>query len=357
MELVDESPRINKNNSTRLIGHKKENDDDMQQMRPKSRIGTPSLSSDASWNTQTASSPSYVRNPSQDKQKKVNERWFFNALRCNGSCSHNKAGYIDPHVVLRAVHGRDYGKEDIRIDDNPVVFRRKQSQPKIQVKEEYIAAPIMNLGMQTFPVKKQLVMEENKEEYRISLDVFGSNKLELKEGDIALNLERKLSMLNWDAIPNSPRIPSTSVNCQMYECMESDSSSDLFEIESISGGGQALFTRQAYDGMPAGCMTPYSPSETSVEWSVVTASAADFSVISDYDKKLAAENMRNPAGLTTTSKVGRTKSIMDKDVQKGKQIGLLRCTSHKAVRVAEPAHRSDVKAKPHQPQLKTTDFP
>ncbi|CAN0896582.1 Protein PHYTOCHROME KINASE SUBSTRATE 2 [Linum grandiflorum] len=64
---------------------------------------------------------------------------------------------------------------------------------------------------------------------------------------------------------------------------ESDASSDLFEIESVTGRVTPFLAGQASD-VPSGCVTPiYAPSEASIDWSVVTASIADFSILSDQE--------------------------------------------------------------------------
>ncbi|CAH2045688.1 unnamed protein product [Thlaspi arvense] len=58
----------------------------------------------------------------------------------------------------------------------------------------------------------------------------------------------------------------------------SDSSSDLFEIENLTGKPKPCLTRQGSD---AASPTRHAPSEVSIEWSIVTASSADFSVMSE----------------------------------------------------------------------------
>ncbi|XP_074577233.1 protein PHYTOCHROME KINASE SUBSTRATE 2-like [Curcuma longa] len=59
----------------------------------------------------------------------------------------------------------------------------------------------------------------------------------------------------------------------------SEASSDLFEIESISMSSHPFFTIEGSESATA--TTGYEPSEASVEWSVVTASVANFSMSSD----------------------------------------------------------------------------
>ncbi|CAN1187840.1 Protein PHYTOCHROME KINASE SUBSTRATE 1 [Linum perenne] len=61
------------------------------------------------------------------------------------------------------------------------------------------------------------------------------------------------------------------------EDCESDASSDLFEIESLTGNKVTSFLARQNSGATSGCITPiYPPSEASVDWSVVTAKTTDF---------------------------------------------------------------------------------
>ncbi|MCI01260.1 protein PHYTOCHROME KINASE SUBSTRATE 1, partial [Trifolium medium] len=73
----------------------------------------------------------------------------------------------------------------------------------------------------------------------------------------------------------------------------SDASSDLFEIESLKGKSSNNFlTRQTSDAASS-CVSPnnYAPSEASIEWSVVTASAA---VMSDCEDQMSEFTIRSP---------------------------------------------------------------
>ncbi|XP_012469535.1 protein PHYTOCHROME KINASE SUBSTRATE 1 [Gossypium raimondii] len=334
--------------------------DPHRMMTPRRLPGTPSASSEASWNSQSVLLRSSMRNRSENRLKKVDGRSFFSNLSCTGSCSDGKSVYVNQNVDY---HGRvvENRKDQIQINHRPNnLDRRKRYQAKLHNqsfdrmsvrsnREAYYYKPqVLNPGLQNVTVKAQLDDDPRK-----SLEVFGSTAI--KKGDIAKNLERKLSMLSWDAIPNAPTISSISRSRRLGDDIESDTSSDLFEIDNISGSGQALFTRQVSDGMSS-CMTPYAPSETSIEWSVVTASAAaDCSFISDRDGKKSSENIRVQAGRVT------------KEAQRSRSGGILGCKSLKAVMVAENAYRSDEKAKPtklHQfpkpvtamPSMKDLDF-
>ncbi|XVF11938.1 hypothetical protein REPUB_Repub08aG0071500 [Reevesia pubescens] len=348
MKLDDDSSRLDDKYSNKH-SLKIENQDDQHQMTPRRWPGTPSASSEASWSSQSVLLRSFLRNRSEKKQNKVDGRSFFSNLSCTGSCSDGKSVYVNQNVN----HGKEYRKEHIQINHRPInMDRRKLPQAKFQAKDEfdtqsfdqmsmgsnrevYFGPPVLKPGLQNMTVKTQL------DDPRKSLEVFGSTAM--KKGDITKNLERKLSMLTWDAIPNAPTISSISRSSQAADDIESDASSDLFEIDNISGSGQALFTRQESDGMSS-CMTPYAPSETSIEWSVVTASAADCSFVSDYDEKKSAENIRAP-GSKTASRVANAKVLPDKDAQRSRSGGMLGCKSHKAVMVAETAYRRDEKSK------------
>ncbi|KAL2935154.1 Protein PHYTOCHROME KINASE SUBSTRATE 3 [Bienertia sinuspersici] len=108
------------------------------------------------------------------------------------------------------------------------------------------------------------------------MDVFGFHQLGKQE--ITHNLDTKFSILAWNAIPNSPittpsypfplRKKTSPCNLRDDEDVCSDASSDLFEIENLSG-------------VPGN----YEPSEGSIDWSIITASAADnFSSLSDHQE-------------------------------------------------------------------------
>ncbi|KAI3779220.1 hypothetical protein L2E82_08832 [Cichorium intybus] len=138
-----------------------------------------------------------------------------------------------------------------------------------------------------------------------------------------LTLGRKLSLLNdWDVeIPTEDEMYLPSSGMYNHD-VDSDSSSDLFEIESFSTNGNSSFI--PHRASESDC---YAPSEVSIQWSVVTASAADFSVASDY------EEVRTGGGGWRNS--GQKGRFMDNKDEQKKRPGIISsCTDHKAVRVA-----------------------
>ncbi|XP_009595708.1 protein PHYTOCHROME KINASE SUBSTRATE 3-like [Nicotiana tomentosiformis] len=284
---------------------------DPPNLKPNVRSGTPSICSEASsWNSQNALLQNIRRNGCQTKQKKMTRRRFLDSFSCQ-PCSDKKAVYVDESIG----HGI--------------------SQP----------GPKHGVG----PFALSLAQDQSIEEQRKSLEVFGSGKM--GKGDIAVNLERKLSMLTWDAIPKAQNLPTTT-NGSSTVCddMASDASSDLFEIENISSSGYGLVnTQTSGDYMSGSCMSPttqYAPSEVSIEWSVVTASAAEYSsIISDYDEKNFGIS-GNINSRNATNKTTKNKNTVGKEVQKTRpSTGLLGCKSQKAVNVAETVHKTSEKAK------------
>ncbi|KAJ0106507.1 hypothetical protein Patl1_17794 [Pistacia atlantica] len=332
-------------------GNRKANQVELLRVKTKSRPGTPSVSSETSWNSQTTLLPSYQRSlpRAQNKPKRVHGKSsFFAGLSCHGSCNDKKSVYVSPNVEhVEAVRGREHKKESTETVHSPIMLDGRKLQPRLKVKddfhkptyekmstttsmesnkEELVAITVANPAVQNLAIKRQLAKEKIiEEESRKSLEVFGSHTLNKEV--IEMNLERKLSILSWDAIPKTPKLPTSSVRSQVYEDIESDASSDLFELGNISGSGEALFTRGTSDGVP-GCMspTPYAP-----------------------------KNFNASPGA---SKVAKTKSMV-KDAQSGRSSKLLGCKSHKAVGVAENAYRTSEKAKfhPQQPQRPVTHMP
>ncbi|KAG6412883.1 hypothetical protein SASPL_125576 [Salvia splendens] len=162
------------------------------------------------------------------------------------------------------------------------------------------------------------------EESRKSIEVFGSRKIkDAKGSEVATNMERKLSMLTWDAIPKggNKNLPTSTIGSTSgVGDVVSEASSDLFEIEEVSGSIYPLMQGADDDDDEPSCMMSpatslYAPSEASIQWSVVTASAADFSALSEFNNDSVSTKVVN-------------------QVQKSRPTGLLGCKSIKAVDVA-----------------------
>lgn len=299
----------------------KEKGVDIHLLQQKIRPKTPSISSEASsWNSQSVLLQSLHRNTSQTKHRKGFGLKYFPFFGCQGSCSDKKAVYVNKSV--------DY---------------IQQSQPEPKMVEQF-SFPVLNSGITSLKVVEQFKEEKAQVDPRNSIEVFGFTKAK-KRDNIAINMERKLSILTWDAIPKVQSLVTTSFGSSaLCDDMASDASSDLFEIENISGIDRAVLSRQESCNMS--CMTPttqYAPSEASIEWSVVTASAADFSsVVSDYEDASVSVKGRMISGQAK-NKNSCPKKVDTKEPPKSGSSKLLGCRNHKAVRVAESTHRTNEK--------------
>lgn len=304
----------------------KEKGADIHLLQQKIRPKTPSISSEASsWNSQSVLLQSLHRNASQTKHKKGFGLKYFPFFGCQGSCSEKKAVCVKKSV--------DYG----------VLHDIQQSEPEPKMVDQF-SFPVLNSGITNLKVDEQFKEEKVQVDPRNSIEVFGFTKAK-KRDNIAINMERKLSILTWDAIPKVQSLVTTSFGSSaLCDDMASDASSDLFEIENISGIDHAVLSRQ--ESCNTSCMTPttqYAPSEASIEWSVVTASAADFSsAVSDYEDASVSVKGRMISGQVRNNKTCPKKVDM-KEPPKSGSSKLLGCRNHKAVRVAESTHRTNEK--------------
>ncbi|XP_074318404.1 protein PHYTOCHROME KINASE SUBSTRATE 1-like [Silene latifolia] len=250
---------------------------------------TPSYKSEGSWNSQFGTK-------------------ILNGLQCKGTCidkeSLDTIDTQDIKVQSPRSHKGDNNKvQSPRLHKGDDMYRESKVSH-----QEHFAFPIV-----------QSPCNNIEDQPRKSLEIFGFRHI--GKQDIAQSLERKLSILTWDAIPNSQNgqftfpFPSTKKKTNEHNDARSEASSDLFEIEHLSG-------------IPAS-QSSYATSEASIEWSVVTASAAEFSVVSEYrvdekmDKKMA--NMEKIKVQKSSSTIGG---------------GLLGCRNHKSVDVVRSINTS-----------------
>lgn len=291
---------------------------------------TPSSHSESSWNSQTALLRWVQRNPSKSSSNSNNNS---NSIRTQGKRSFLPCYCCDNRSI------------DIEEKADPIMQSTKSElQTDLKFAFQVSEAPLSRCLIKTVQ-KIDLAddggNEDDENEGRKSLEVFGSSELDIDGiGSKSFSLERRLSMLSWDAIPRSTEeelINNPSSRGPLSEsCRDdtgSDASSDLFEIKCISCTTNPVVVGVGpRPSSPDNCptlTTCYAPSEASIEWSIVTASAADFSVISDSEDQRStpiASSAKPPKRAPATTKP--RPSI------------LLGCKSQKAVRVAGEVHRA-----------------
>ncbi|KAK9090719.1 hypothetical protein Sjap_023896 [Stephania japonica] len=360
----------------------KEHDDDntaidqQHAMQPRTKLGTPSTTctSEVSWNSQSALLPALPSVPSPNGRIKANRSFFARFLCKYCYCSDDRA--VDMEEQAGQVKGSVINANRKTIDDHHRQVHHTIDTTGLEkitevttpskkfgdvdvnlLKENCFKVSTSKAEAGNVSFKRQFV-----EEARRTLEVFGSpikdneEEEDAEENKIALSLEKKLSMLTWDASPRSENTSVMTPNKGMNNNadngdIESDSSSDLFEIKSFASNPMNPFLRrQPSDGM-SGCMTPSSLA--SIDWSVATASAANFSVVTDYniDPKLMsfASTPKSilPTGRNTNKKSTiAAKGMAMKDVPKRIPGMLSGCRNQKAVKVVGDSQRIPVKAKP-----------
>ncbi|KAM1498084.1 hypothetical protein ACFX10_020970 [Malus domestica] len=340
------SSKSGSSSSTKKYDHKKDKPVSMDHMKIRVQPGTPSVRSESSLNSQSALLRSASRNPYRTNTSKGHRQRqnFFASLGCKCVCSDKNSVDVDEHVgeisfkknnvgantgcTITHINHKPPGVVDI-VDEVIVDMKKSEKLEKLGVglgRENCFTFPTSKSGAGSLPAKMLPFQqaEEEAEKVRKSLEVFGSPVFEKRNKSFAL--EKKLKMLPWDEFPaNSGRVIYNNES-------DSDASSDLFEIESLTGKANPFLARQASD---AGCVTPtncYAPSEASIEWSVVTASVADISMMSDF------EDHQRPAKMAPNST--NAKARMTKEIPRHRSGALLGCKSQKSVKVAGDAHRS-----------------
>ncbi|XP_024989730.1 protein PHYTOCHROME KINASE SUBSTRATE 1-like [Cynara cardunculus var. scolymus] len=268
---------------------------------------TPSVRSNASLNSRSGLLPHTKQAPGKiEKESKT--KILLSRFGCN--CINKKSTQISEKRFIQT--------KEISKPPHPKILDFDQRTDPLSSKSaekntrnDYFSFPVLNAN-DTNSISNSNSKSENL-----------AGKVHIDNNGGRLSLGRKLSLLNdWDV-----DIPTEDDMCIPSRLMynndiDSDSSSDLFEIESFSTTGNSSFL--AHRTSESNC---YAPSEVSIDWSIVTASAADFSVVSDY------EEMRTGGGGWRNSG-GKVQGMDHKDEQKKRPGILSGCTNQKAVRVA-----------------------
>ncbi|WZY97747.1 hypothetical protein YC2023_070076 [Brassica napus] len=261
---------------------------------------TPSLRSESSWNSQSLllqnkkkknhnNSPScngYLQEKDVSSNQKVShKKSFLLNLGCKGVCSNWNA--VD------------------------VVDEKRRTSGLKKIKTQLSFSGDLSSEMKIHQEQQKAILEQRK-----SLEIFGSPLIEKRI--ISKNLPWEYST-------------SAKQEEEGEDGSVSDLSSDLFEIESVTGKNKPYLARQeSSDAESPDC---YAPSEVSIAWSVVTASVADYSVMSECATSPVKHRSFQIPRIPITAKTNRENQPQRQKARSGGGL-LLGCKSHKAVRVS-----------------------
>ncbi|KAE9605521.1 hypothetical protein Lal_00025366 [Lupinus albus] len=340
--------------------------------------GIPSVRSESSWNSQSALLQSAVRN----RTNKVRKKSFLASLGCKCYCSDKNSVDVSDHAGeisfkktptygiphrektpknlfnadLDANHSVKISKPHAELLINKDVYFQNQEKLEMELSRENSLAAFsaMNSSLGNQLVKMQL---EEIGTPRKSLQVFGSPILD-RRSSRSLTLDKKFSMPSWEGTPKMEENDFSANSGGNYndDDAESDASSDLFEIESFTGkSNSTTFRTRPTSNVASGCDSPsfYAPSEASIEWSVVTASAVEYSAMSDYDDQGSVATIRSPLRTSLTSSNGKPKG--SRQVLRRRPAMLLGCKSHKAVGVADDAFTTSEKPRSNSQSRRRSD--
>ncbi|KAK2636225.1 hypothetical protein Ddye_031017 [Dipteronia dyeriana] len=361
--VMDDSPRV-PNLCKKSRQYVKDHDHDQQMdllapVKPNIQSGTPSVRSESSWNSQNALIQSALRNnPLRRKENKAQKKKFLAGLRSKCSCSDKDSVEITEHVGETSFKRSSSPNHGV-VQSNAIQVDKLAGSIKEEVgliREKCFSFPTTNSVVGNLPVQVKVHFQEDQEDEKLrkSLEVFGCPVLEKRDSKSS-SIDKRLALLSWDATKRVEDIKFSAIHGENYNDTESDASSDLFEIESLTGKVNPFLARQGSD-TASDCVTPtaYAPSEASIEWSVVTASAADFSVMSDCEELRPATTMTSPVKAFSTNSNAKTKTSME--TPRRRPSISLGCKSHRAVRVAGDAYqRTNEKANYDQRMHRMSD--
>ncbi|KAK4399793.1 protein PHYTOCHROME KINASE SUBSTRATE 1 [Sesamum angolense] len=288
----------------------------------------PSVHSESSRDSQSVFLHTVPRN---QKTGKTDEKRFLARSGCSCSCADKSSMNIVSKGVKCSTKSTSTGlvNERSRLGGRTSGHLVNNSQLDVHCdklgqkvnSDSSFSYPVFNPRSGNWAAKMQ-VQEEDDTMKRKSAEVYDSTIL--GKGKSFLSLEKRLTLLTWNAIvPESAEqnrgIPS-----------DSDAGSTLLETESFSRSSM-----KESDGItPEAC---YAPSEASIEWSVITANAAD-TILSD-SKGLKSTISSTTAKMLHAQSVSLgSKNGRFKEMPKRQSSILSGCKNHRSVCVAGDAH-------------------
>ena len=362
-----ETPRIATLDANKLKYLK----DQQENRKCKVQYGTPSVGSESSLNSQSALLQTALKNSSSSNSRKnqVHRKSLLATLGCKCSCYDKNSVDVSDHAGeisfnKSAVHGKTTSEKLSKHDQDASDHSIKNK------KTETLAAAELLMNKEVYLQKQEKISTykmqlQQVENPRKTLEVFGSPILD--ERCKSISFDMRLKIPSWEAASKLEEEEEIdfSTNCDDdNDDVGSDASSDLFEIESFTGNKTGSFlSRTTTSHVASGCTSPnfYAPSEASIEWSVVTASAVDYSAVSDHEDQGSIVTIRSPIRTSFNSSNGKHK--INKEMPRRRPGKLLGCNSQKAVGVAGDAftttnekHTTNPKMLPQMTRFKVESF-
>ncbi|KAL5100265.1 hypothetical protein RYX36_004592 [Vicia faba] len=331
VEADTPTPRVATIDANKFKYMKNQQQKCLQNRKPKVQYGTPSVSSESSLNSQNTLLQTAGKNSSSIRKNQVRRKSLFAILGCKCSCYDKNSVDVNDHAGeisfnKGVVHGKTTSEKHFKHDqDAPKKTDTRSAGEPMMNKDIYLRK---QEKISTFNMQLQQV-----ENPRKTLEVFGSPIL--YERCKSLSFDMRLKKPSWEAGSKLEEEIEFSTNSgENYDDEAgSDASSDLFEIESFTGKTNPSFCRTT-SNVASGCASPtcYAPSEASIEWSVITASAVEYSAVSDHEDQ---ETIRTPTRTSLNSSNGKAR--INKETPKRRPSKFLGCNSQKSVGVAADA--------------------
>ncbi|KAK9116748.1 hypothetical protein Sjap_015695 [Stephania japonica] len=317
--------------------------------KPKIRPGTPSTASSASsWNSHKTLLPNPLKEKPRSIGNALNCKRLFAMFSCKCSCSDENFVEVDETVTSKTTlsncernvgYGGNFTStvtteaQAFASQDQISTIGTKQTDiqtekhdtPAFELpKEDCFTFPVVSSGIDSLTIEKPVFQEEEGKD-RKSLEVFGS-PLSDDDGARALSLERRVAMLTLSFTKSMKGIAATSVNNSISgdeeDDLESDTSSDLFEIENFNNDAYPCYKPQQEENTSTSVThIPYhQPREASIATENISR-----------DSYYAEQNSSKKAKELAVA----PKSVVVRKVHKRHLNALLSCSNNKAVNVAE----------------------
>ncbi|KFK43670.1 hypothetical protein AALP_AA1G157900 [Arabis alpina] len=282
---------------------------------------TPSLRSESSWNSQSL----LLQNKFEKKDKVKNKNNYScnsylqekNAISSNHKVSNNKKSFLS-NLGCRCVCS---GGNSVDVVDD----EKRRSTVLKKIKTQLSFSGDLTSEMKLHHQQQQVMLEHRK-----SLEIFGSPLIEKRI------ISKKFPWEYSSAAKQEERGFGVKYEQEEEDGSVSDVSSDLFEIESSTGKAKPFLARQGSSDLDS--PNGYAPSEVSIAWSVVTASVADYSVMSEC----ATSPVKNRSfQIPRIPMIAKSSRETEPQRRKSSSGGLLMgCKSHKSVRVSGDSYTS-----------------